>query len=70
MIVADNLLPGQVYSVSHQGMGITPVTIKVTIKWISPDQVHYTLEGSSELKETSLERFLHILNKSPWVQKH
>jgi hypothetical protein len=51
---------GQVLLVCNQGTAITPQTIKVTIQWVAPDRVHYTVEGDPKMRETSIERFTNI----------
>lgn len=54
---------GQVLTVGNQGATITPQTIEVTIHWVGPDAVHYYVKGDPKLRETSLDRFLDIVNQ-------
>jgi hypothetical protein len=63
MITVHDLEPGQRHVVKGQGTAITPRTLVVTVHWIGPEAVHYLTEGDSTIKETSLERFLSILNQ-------
>jgi hypothetical protein len=52
---------GQILSVHNQGTAITPNTVKVTVQWVAPDRVHYTVEGDPKMRETSVERFNEIV---------
>lgn len=63
MVTIDDLQQGQVYTARNQGTSITPTSLKVTIHWVGPNSVHYLIEGSPEISETSVERFLSIVNQ-------
>lgn len=66
---AEDLAPGQVYTAANQGMNITPHAITVRVHWVAPDRVHYQTapirseKFDPEIKETSIERFLEIINQ-------
>lgn len=71
MITADDLRPGQVFSVINQGTCITPQTITVTIVWVDTDTVWYRKEYASQPRSTPLDRFLDIVNqkkKGNWYE--
>ncbi len=59
---------GDVYRVGGQGTGISPITVAVTVVWVDPagDAIHYRKGTSKEIHETSLTRFLKIVDdKNP-----
>lgn len=62
-VTYDDLEPGLELNVKNQGTCITPIEIKVTIQWVCPIAVYYTVEGDSKIKETTIERFLEIVNQ-------
>ena len=62
MITADDMKPGQEHSIGNQGKCITPQTKTFTIHWVGPNTVHYFEKGDPQLRDTSLDRFLEILN--------
>lgn len=70
MITIDDIQLGQVHTIPNQGTNITPVSINVTVCWISFDSILYTVEGSPIIKETSTERFLSILNQSTMSEQN
>lgn len=61
-LTADDLHPGLTLMVGNQGRCITPQTVKVIVHWVGPDAVHYRIEGTAQLAETTIERFLDIAN--------
>jgi len=63
MITEDQLIIGKQYVVRNQGTCITPDTVNVTVRWIGAGTVHYTMEDSQKIRETSVDRFLSILNE-------
>lgn len=62
---ASDLIPGMELIAPNQGTNITPTFVKVRIYWVGPDSVHYQIHGSSKVEETTLERFLEIINQKP-----
>jgi hypothetical protein len=59
----DTIPFGKPFTVHNQGTNITPCDITVTVFWIGPDRVHYIIHGGNGVKETSIERFLEIINQ-------
>lgn len=59
-----NLCLKQTYTVYNQGSNITPCNRQVTVHWFDSQTVHYTLDGLPELYETTVSRFLEIINQS------
>lgn len=57
------LKPGQVFLAQNQGGNITPITRKVAVHWVGPKAVHYYLDDDKKIHETSIERFLEIINQ-------
>ncbi len=50
------------FSVPWQHTTISNIPKQVTVVWVAPDRVHYLLKGDTIIRETSIERFLDILN--------
>jgi hypothetical protein len=59
---ADNIRPGQCITVFNQGSNITPISKTVKIHWVGPTSVYYFLDGSNTILNTSIDRFLEIVN--------
>ena len=62
-LVADDLRPHEAYLVKNQGTSITPQTIRVDIDWVGPGAVHYHKQGDPTIHETTVDRFLEIVNQ-------
>jgi hypothetical protein len=71
-LTIDDLEPGKVMTALYQGTAITPQARQIKIHHVAPDRIHYqVLHGAdstapawSPVKETSIERFLAIVNQS------
>ena len=61
-ITTDDLHPGLELYARNQGRCISPIAVKVIIHWVGPNAVHYKLKDDNEIKETTIERFLEIVN--------
>ena len=61
MITIDDLKPGASFQV-EDGMTITPSIVTVHVNWIDSQSVYYTKPPLRSIRQTSIERFLEIVN--------
>jgi hypothetical protein len=55
------LIPGAIIKIHNQGVNITPHSVDVAIVWVNDTDVWYCVEGTFEVKQTSIERFKEIM---------
>ncbi len=52
---------GKTYTAYGQGNTITTQTRQVTVVWVAGENVHYRLEGTRQVKQTTLDRFIEVV---------
>jgi hypothetical protein len=63
-ITLRDLRPGVVIQAPRQGTCITSIVRSVTVYWVGPELVHYRFASDNRLHNTTIERFLEIVNQA------